>query len=405
MADALNRNGNVGLEASGTTNNIKFAVQSAEDQYFENQSIIRSYVRSVLAEAQLQGATGSQQFFYGSRSINPATSKTRTILRTEQVVRNAEGVLNRNTFNALSSISLSAVVNAALGSVTGDVAAKLTAFADDFGRTAVGKAGLQSRMERVATAARLATLDAYYSIVPSSSYRRGDRLVGAVGAALARSGWCFPTTDGVVFGNTGLLDAEAANWRRLNFGALPAGASKDHLDGYAPGTMFLSLDSRAPGEQGIPIIGKFGLRPQPSPSFRLPAGFFVTDEESGTIAGRGAGRGQPFFTLPQYNAEFGAPRLPDNIKVNSRRHFYNTLGGDTVGVHGGKSRKIQKDSSLPRGISPRALVQVQTRGIVGYHFMDVGVKSIRSGPNSFPAAVSETINEWLAKASNAAKGL
>lgn len=151
------------------------------------------------------------------------------------------------------------------------------------------KTGLARIHEDVANEAHRLVLDAYDRTVGANhpSYREGQgRLVGMMRRALESPEIILAQRDGIIFGNTAILDRTAAHWRRLNFGAGQRGAERYPqpapliLDGARLGGQFLRFDQGGP-----------------SAPFSMPRGFWFG--AGGELAKPGGGTGQQFFPFGQ----------------------------------------------------------------------------------------------------------
>lgn len=141
---------------------------------------------------------------------------------------------------------------------------------------------------------------------------------GAMLRALSNSANVVATDKGVSFVNTRILDAEAAQWARLNFGAGARGAASPRGRGAT-----IRLFDQAAGSLSLSHIG-------PRPAFGMPAGFFL-----------------------------GGPGHPD-MKRRGQDQFL-SLGA-----------AVQNGTQAQRSIliRPKPL----TQGIAASHFIDKGVR-------------------------------
>lgn len=150
----------------------------------------------------------------------------------------------------------------------------------------------------------------------------GGKMLQALGSA----DFFSATANGLQWGNIQLLDDTARQWHRLNFGAggRAGGASESYN---VPGT-------------GLSL----GLHDGPSPSFSMPAGMWLDDENRrhGPDAGR---RGMDAF-YPRRKLPGAGQKLPTHPDLH------------------------------PAAISKQeaASGDIETRGIKGRHFMDAGVR-------------------------------
>lgn len=363
------------------------------------------YFNEVLTEVKQEAAyaairASESTFFQGSRQLRSPYLATETFLRAKQVVTRDTTTAVSLSMQAALSASFRVFITQAMENAEGELREKLDLVAKNFARVANQRVGMKNKMDQVARDAREATLAAFLARVRVSKYRAGqNRLVGAMLHALQREDWAFGTSTGVIFGNTAVLDVEAAHWHRLNFGAGEAG--KESLPRNGP--MYFSLDPRASGAHGTLITSDFGLRGEaPSPAFTMPTGVFVGDNE-GTTVPFGAGRGQAFYTRHWYMEEFrshlDSKVLPKKLersfsgpfKGRRKTHFFSPISNE--------ARTVEVGKLLSRGEHPHF-----TRGIRGYQFMDEGVRSIRSNEGrglSLPTAYAQLINQWFDDATRA----
>lgn len=363
------------------------------------------YLNEVLTEAKQEAAhaavAASQSFlFSGGRQLRNPVLTTETYLRARQVVIRDTGHAYRASMQAGLAASFRVFVTQALTTAEGELKEKLEIVANNFARIANQRVGMKNKMDQVARDARNATIAAYQSRVKESTYRAGqNRLVYALIKALQREDWAFGTSTGVIFGNTAVLDVEAAHWHRLNFGAGAAGKETQPRNG----PMYFSLDPRASGAHGTLVVSDFGLRGEsPSPAFTMPTGVFVGNNEGNPVA-FGAARGQSFYTRRWYIEEFrshlDSKVLPKKLersfsgpfKGRQKTHFFSPISN--------QARTVEVGKLLSRGEHPHF-----TRGIRGYQFMDEGVRSIRSNEGrglSLPTAYAQLINQWFDDATRA----
>lgn len=110
-------------------------------------------------------------------------------------------------------------------------------------------------------------------------YRLSTRDAGGrLAHALAREDFFRGTPDGIGLANRSMLDQEARQWHRLNFGARPGAGS-------SPGRFPVTW-------QGL-VVGAIGLPAEPSAPFVLPRGVWVG--EGGTRQQAGASRSGQFY--------------------------------------------------------------------------------------------------------------
>lgn len=197
--------------------------------------------------------------------------------------------------NAAASVSFrTSLRNAALsglaqnGSIADYLGRALAARAIPHGqlRRAHQDAGDQARRSMVAAY----THRAHRRAVPS--YRIGDRYAGGVlRRALNHPDQVEVTPFTLRFINRDILDQEARQWRRLNFGA--GGGSEG---GITPPQQF-------PVQWDGLVVATLGLPPDPRPGFTIPQGRFVTPGGE-RVRPSAARRGQDAFYLGNPNRRF-----------------------------------------------------------------------------------------------------
>jgi hypothetical protein len=172
---------------------------------------------------------------------------------------------------------------------------------------------------------------------PQDPYRAGDQRYagGALLRALRREEHVNAFARGFDFLDTGILNSEAKQWRRLNFGA--GSGSAGGID--VPQSFQMTW--------GDLVVG---LRPDPRPAFRIPRGFWF--DQGGTRVGAGADRSGRFYYV-------GSPELPASNETGNRR-----LGRPSPGR--------------------------VTRGIASANFLDAGIRRIA---NELPRAYNTLFND------------
>lgn len=210
---------------------------------------------------------------------------------------------------------------------------QLQAIAQVFSRVQTD-AGARTKIHaRVAKLAQESTIAAYNARVvrregPASAthYRVGaGRLAGGkMLDALSSPEFVEAGPDGINFGNIAVLNAKAAQWHRLNFGAA---GSRNSAGGAA--TFEVSFNNL--------VVAALALDDGPSPGFSLPKGFFVSPEGNRV----GFGQNPPGADL-----------------------FFPKKSGAGSSSYSSRSRS-------PRGNSAR-----QTAGIEARHFFDAGLQRI-----------------------------
>lgn len=176
---------------------------------------------------------------------------------------------------------------------------------------------------------------------PAGSYRVGqDRLSGRLTSALNNPGHVRATSTTLEVINQGLLDREAAHWRRLNFGA--GQGSREGL--HAPASFPINWAGVA--------VGVLALDADPSPAFTVPRGYWIPGGESGNSANPGR-LGLDQFFLSGRRATEEVPGRPSMVKG--------------MGIRGRASGPVRRG----------------TKGIASSNFLDAGVRRVA---NELPRA-------------------
>lgn len=175
---------------------------------------------------------------------------------------------------------------------------------------------------------------------PKGSYRIDDASPneryagGALRRALLDPGMVEADDRGVRFINTAILDREARQWRRLNYGA-----------GGKAGTP----PAQFPLQWGGVVVATLGLPADPRPAFRIPRGYWIGPD--GKRVGAGAGNTDRFYPV-------------------------STTSGD-----------INRGEAFRGRPSPGRV----TAGIAAANFLDAGVRRIA---NEIPSAYLRLYAEW-----------
>lgn len=222
--------------------------------------------------------------------------------------------------------SMNQIVTAAMTQVSQETASVFQKLAASAREQVNRKQGMARLHETVATEAHRRVIAKYDSTVGKShaSYRAGQgRLVGQMRIALANPSIISAQRDGIIFGDTAILDRTAAHWRRLNFGAGARGAERYaqpaplKLDGQRLSSQFLRFDQGGP-----------------SPAFTMPRGFWF--ESGNLVKASGPRQGSEFFPFGQ-----GIRRVEQvsGISVGGRRDSlllsqFISGGGVTRGIRG-----------------------------------------------------------------------
>lgn len=187
---------------------------------------------------------------------------------------------------------------------------------------------------------------------------------GQLRAALASPLMAQATKDGVIFLNQSLLDQQAKQWARLNFGAGAAagsgvGFSRNERPTLTRGynANFFGMNQ---GSVGAPV--RISLRDtwRPSPAFQIPVGRWFAG--SNMVAPNPSQRGQhQFYPISSIQAS----------KLGGLNQKYPSQNRQTFARLGFQRRKT-------------------TRGIAAWNFLDAGMQSIAA---NFPAAMSLWLTE------------
>lgn len=258
-----------------------------------------------------------------------------------------EGVRN------IQNLATRSVVNQAAAQAVGEAALVLELYAE------VLKSQYKNRKKRMTNINKEVGLDAQHYTLETykervnphntPAYRENasgsDRRYagGKMIRAISDPGFFRASSDGILFGNSSVMDRHAKQWYRLNFGAGPKGKTGP----YKAGEYRLRFFGEA---SGAPVT----LRGyNPSEAFYVPRGLFV--DGGGIPQKLGARRGDIFVPLR-------GKKLPDKLQKAARGKLW---GG---------------------GMSA---------GFGGYHFMDAGMKRIAV---TWPIGLTRMIQEWVNEA-------
>lgn len=185
--------------------------------------------------------------------------------------------INRRT--NVVNIRTDAILNTVVNEVNLQVAKRLGNYATTFQRSLQQKKGLREANKEIADLAREAVLLRYLEKHSKRSpYREldGDRYAGGVLLqTLANRQFIRPSASGIQFGNSKLLDANAKQWYRLNFGAGAKGEAAAKPKSTPMVFFNRTISSRA-------SLDNYG----PSSGFVMPSGFFSSDFKSATTGGK-----------------------------------------------------------------------------------------------------------------------
>lgn len=254
----------------------------------------------------------------------------------------------RQIIGAAAAINMDQITSQMIASGSSDVSDSMRQFALAAKTRVNRKQGLARVHEMVANEARERVLKRYdEQIRGDNQYRQNaGRLSGRLRKAISRRDVIRAGRDGIIFGNTAVLDATAAHWRRINFGAGERGAERPQqpapliLGGQRLGGQFLRFDTG------------------PSPAFSMPAGLFFN---GGVPQKFSIPKGHQFYPLGQALA-----RLKD---VDPKR--LQQLGG--AGFLGGR---------------------IPTKGIRGAHFMEAGLFVLG---RRLPDEYFKLAKQWIAE--------
>jgi hypothetical protein len=205
---------------------------------------------------------------------------------------------------------------------------------------------IKAAHEAIGEAARRSTQNAYTHRRfrrPKGSYRLDDSGQNQryAGGALRRAlgsdkGHVDADEYGLRFLNTAVLDQEAKQWRRLNYGAGGKAGTAPH---------------QFPIEWGGIVVATLGLPADPRPAFRIPAGYWIGPDGKRVGASRGGGGSDRFYPV------------------------------------GTTSADIDRGTAFRGRPSPARM----TAGIAASNFIDAGVRRIA---NEIPVAYMRLYSEW-----------
>lgn len=266
----------------------------------------------------------------------------------------------RNNFIATATIQ--DIVKQISSGVSRGVGVALQEFAGNAQRIVNRRKGLSQLHSQVALGARTAVVQSYQqSVRPHVKYRVGSpsRLSGKIERALQRPDLITASRDGIGFINTTVLDAVAAHWRRLNYGALPAPQ--------LPARQF-------PLRTSSGSIGQISDPSGPSRPFSLPNGAWLRFPGQGWNPANIVPPGRPSPVEGFFPLRFRAP-----ITANERDVF------------AARRRRGQEALTGMGGITGRR----QTRGIQGYRFFDAGLEYIAE---QLPIRYESLAVQWFQEA-------
>lgn len=264
--------------------------------------------------------------------------------------------------NFVMAVALQEVVAKTVEGATKGTAIALREFAGNSQRLVNRREGMAQMHSQVALGARTAVLQSYRDTIrPHVKYRVGSpsRLSGKIERALQRNDLITAARDGIGFINTAVLDATAAHWYRLNYGADPAP----------------QLPARAfPLRTSNGTIGALADPNRASGPFSLPNGAWLRFPGQGWNPANIVPPGRPSPVEGFFPLRFRAP-----ITANERDVF------------AARRRRGQEGLTGQGGITGRR----QTRGIQGYRFFDAGLDYIAE---QLPIRYEETALRWFEEA-------
>ncbi len=253
------------------------------------------------------------------------------------------------------------------------------------------KVGLTRLHEQAANDAHRAVLRSYDKRVgghPHARYRENQgRLVGRMRRALERPDIIFAQRDGVVFGNTAVLDATAAHWRRLNFGAGQRG-QRTKVKGEGDIGLKSGVDIWSGGNQ---VVGGTAARPSPLRlNNQVLRGAYLRWNNAGP---------SPAFSMPAglwFDSGGGIVRPG---KKHADDQFY-PLGQALQKVAYTSSDASNRLARVQRRLPAFVSKKYPTQGIEGAQFLQAGLNMLVRG---LPASYLNLAIGWIKEAADEAK--
>ena len=245
------------------------------------------------------------------------------------------------------------ISNNIIKNITDDIDTKLSRALGRWAKSFEGKAKNKKELvevnKRVSAGAANAIVSAYLNRDRRPSYRQDDP-IGSIGhrysggqleSALRDPKFISADKGRIRFGNTKILDTNARQWQRLNFGAGAAAGPPEKI----PANMMI-FGRRISKRVNLDTYG-------PRPSFRMPRGFF--------------------------SSSFHPSNNPGG------KIFKKPIGRDAFYVSSGSQRKEGGKKGFP--IAGPLL----TKGIEGQHFLEKGAKYINK---HYPEEITRMITIW-----------
>lgn len=278
-----------------------------------------------------------------------------------------------------SVITIQSVLNQAIDNLTGDFAEAIQLFAGSLANNTRRNRDVRLRNmhQDVARRGQNAMLQAYKASHPRRygyPYNVSRNAGGVVQLALSDPRMVRGQYDGIIFGDTVLLDSRAKQWYRLNFGVGTKGASRDRGS------------SKRRGPTGIELFNETVFRmslrgntiSNSGDKLPMPPGFFLKPGDTSGFSGIGA---QSMSWMGSAEAEMNSvPARPQQGK--GKDYFYAVLRTDP------SANFARSRPNFFRG-------RKRTRGIAGSYYLDEGVRVIARelGP-----AWSNLISVWFDEA-------
>lgn len=264
----------------------------------------------------------------------------REIIRGGLVIQGAEG---QRFVTTLSSLTMRDIGRSAVAQAGGEVARYGALLMATAANAASRGKGLSNRHSLIAAEAQQAVIAAFTRKYTRRSYRTSDpqRLSGKMSEALRSRNLMRAGRDGILMFNEAILDEKAAHWYRLNFGASPRGGVKH------PQQFKLKFKGTN--------VGTLSLKHnRPSKPFSIPRGVFLS----------------------------GGDVVPADANRKGLDQFY-TIRSFIKNIGEGSGGKV----SIPK--------RIPTRGIVGGHFFDAGVRVVAK---KLPLLYETLLDEWIGEA-------
>lgn len=327
--------------------------------------------------------------------------------------RNIQGLLFEITGDSLRQVSFGATIGMkdifgfAAQNMTGEIGEMMTAFADAVKYRATRNIGMQKMHHAIGKQAQAAIVSSYKSIErPRISYRLNERYAGKkLDGALESSSFFDAQPDGLLFINKSMLDRQAAQWYRLNFGA----GSVGHFGGKQPGLHPLNWPGASGQSGGSLHLRNFGV----SASFNMPVGLFTRglDDSAAVVAaikevGKARQAARRFKNTPEaFGAHHGslAQKSFDTffVKRQMQTGFTELIRRSQVRdpnatffPYTPKSIGLSKASlaQLRPEVRPFLMSAIPTLGIRAEGFFEAGMQSLAQ---QIPLNYAALMRQWL----------